>query len=277
MVLAAAGAAAGQEPVLSQARPDHLSSGQYVISAHVVVIGNIGEAGSMVVESAQEKTAAGLKKTLRLAGSASPEQAKKNRDFGGEFTLLKLFPLLPDGSVDDQAVKEGRWIESSSGGFLKTNKKTQSEQITFYPGYADVVRKDKPDVRVAGDYGSILSPLEYLMDHDIKVGQVIDIPFLLNAAPRIFRLEVVDLTTLSPFKAPAYEIVAYSVDRTPGSDNASKEAWRKKGNLRLWFCKEGPYRNQLLRLKIKFRWYLSLVCDLRKSATGGDGPGPVPQ
>lgn len=218
----------------------------------------------MVIESALEKSGGGLRKTLRLGGSSTPEQAKKKRDFSGEFSLLKLYPLRPDGSVDDQAVQNDRWLESSSAGFLKTNKKTQSETITFFPDHAVVVRQDKPDVRVEGSYGCILSPLEYLMEHDIKAGEVIDVPFILNGVPRIFRMEVGKLTTLSSLKAPAYEIVLYAVDKTPGPDKAAKDVWRKKGNLRIWFCKEGPYRNQMLRMRIKFRWYVSLVFDLEK-------------
>ena len=268
LLFAAPGAPAGQEQASGPGQPaDHLS-GRYVISAHVVFLGNIGAAGSMVIESGREKGDRGLRKTLRLAGASSPEQAKKNRDFSGEFSLLKVFPLRPDASVDDQAVEEDQWTESSSEGFIKTNKKSQAERITFFPDHAVVARKDKPEVRVEGSYGCLLSPLEYLMDHDIKVGQVIDIPFLLNAVPRIFRMEVAGLTTVSPLKAPAYEVVLYAVDKAGGPDKASKEVWRKKGNLRIWFCKEGPYRNQMLRMRIKFRWYLSLVFDLQKNPTG---------
>jgi hypothetical protein len=268
ILVAASAARAGQEAAPSPGQRGISLTGQYVISAHVVFLGSLGGAGSMVIESAREQNAGRLRKTLRLAGSSTPEQAKKNRDYSGDFSLLKLFPLRPDGSVDEQALAEDRWVESSSAGFLKTNKKSQSEQITFFPDHALVVRAGKPDVRVEGSYGCLLSPLEYLMDHDIKAGQVIDVPFILNGVPRIFRMEVAGQTTLSPLKARAYEIALYAVDLTGATDKASKEVWRKKGNLRIWFCKEGPYRNQMLRMKIKFRWYLSLVFDLQKPAAG---------
>jgi hypothetical protein len=243
-------------------------AGQYGISAHVFFLGNLGDAGSMTIESALRKKDGRLEKTLRMAGGSNPEQAKKNRDFSGEFKALKNYPLRPDGSVDDQAVAEGRGVESSSSGFLKTNKKTQAERMSFFPDHALVSRNDGPETRVEGSYGSILAPLEYLMEHEIKVGDVIDTPFILKGIPRIFRMEVEDLETYSPLKARAYEIVLYAIETTAGPDRAPKDVWKKKGNLRIWFCKEGPYRNQMLRMKIKFRWYLSILFDLKKPATG---------
>ena len=260
--------AAAPAPAASSAVTEGAQAGQYGISAHVFFLGNLGDAGSMTIESALQKKDGHLEKTLRMAGGTNPEQAKKNRDYSGEFKALKAYPLRPDGSVDDQAAAEGRGVESSSSGFLKTNKKSQSERMTFYPDHALVSRNDGPETRVEGGYGSILAPLEYLMEHEIKVGDVIDTPFLLKGIPRIFRMEVEDLETYSPLKARAYQIVLYAIEKTAGPDRAPKDVWRKKGNLRIWFCKEGPYRNQMLRMKIKFRWYLSILFDLKKTATG---------
>jgi hypothetical protein len=272
LVVAALSAASGgrgvQERALASAptMTEGRQAGLYGISAHLFFLGNLGDVGAMTIESALQKTDGGLGKTLRMAGGSNPEQAKKNRDFSGEFKVLKTYPLRPDGSVDDQAVAEGRGVESSSSGFLKTNKKTQAERMTFFPDHAVVVRNDGPETRIEGSYGCILAPLEYLMEHDIKVGDVIDTPFILKGIPRIFRMEVEDIETYSPLKARAYEIVLYAIEKTAGPDRAPKDVWRKKGNLRIWFCKEGPYRNQMLRMKIKFRWYLSLLFDLKKPA-----------
>lgn len=251
-------------PAASPTVTESVQAGTYGISAHVFILGNQGDVGAMTIESALRTKDGRLEKTLRLAGGSNPEQVKKNRDFSGEFKVLKTYPLGPDGSVDEQAAAEGRGIESSSSGSLKTNKTTQAERMTFFPDHAVVVRNDGPETRVEGSYGCILAPLEYLMEHEIKVGDVIDTPFILKGIPRIFRMEVTGLTTLSPLKARAYEIVLYAVEKTAGPDRAPKDVWRKKGNLRIWFCKEGPYRNQMLRMKIKFRWYLSLLFDLKK-------------
>jgi hypothetical protein len=274
-LFAASGGPALQErpsppgPVMSSdpAAAEGRQTGQYGISAHVFFLGNLGDAGSMTIESTLQKKDGRLEKTLRMAGGTNAEQIKKNRDYSGEFKVLKTFPLRSDGSVDEPAAAETGGVESSSSGFLKTNKKTQAERMTFFPDHTVVVRNDGPETRVEGSYGCILAPLEYLMEHDIKVGEVIDTPFILKGIPRIFRMEVTGLTTLSSLKARAYEIVLYAIEKTAGPDRAPKDVWRKKGNLRIWFCKEGPYRNQMVRMKIKFRWYLSILFDLKKPAS----------
>jgi hypothetical protein len=139
--------------------------------------------------------------------------------------------------------------------------------MAFFPDHAVATREDGTEIRIEGSYGCILSPLEYLMEHDLKVGQVFEVPFILNGIPRVFRMEVAKITTLSPFKSRAYEISIYAVEKTAGVDRAPKDVWRKKGNVRIWFCKDGPYRNQMLRMKIKFRWYLWLHFDLQKAVT----------
>jgi hypothetical protein len=273
LVLAAASilfaAGWGQESVsrASEEGSCHESASRYGISAHVFLLGNVGEGGIMTIESALRKSNGRLEKRLRLAGNSSPEQARKNRDYRGEFNILKIYPLRPDGSVDEEAVEEWRDVESSSSGFLKLNRKFQSERMAFFPDHAVATREDGTEIRIEGSYGCILSPLEYLMEHDLKVGQVFEVPFILNGIPRVFRMEVAKITTLSPFKSRAYEISIYAVEKTAGVDRAPKDVWRKKGNVRIWFCKDGPYRNQMLRMKIKFRWYLWLHFDLQKAVT----------
>jgi len=239
-------------------------TGQYGISAHFFFVGNLGDVGSMTIESALQWSDGRLEKRLRMAGSSNAAQVKKNRDYRGEFNILKIYPLRPDGSVDEQAVGEWRDVQSSSSGFLKLNQKFQSERMAFFPDHAVATREDGTEKRIEGSYGCILSPLEYLMEHDIKAGEVIETPFILNGIPRVFRMEVGNLTTLSAFKSRAYEVSIYAVEKTAGVDRAPKDVWRKKGNVRIWFCKDGPYRNRMLRMKIKFRWYLWLHFDLKR-------------
>ncbi len=270
LVLAAAvllfAAVRGQQsapPAPTPAVPAELSS-QYGISAHLFLLGNVGEGGGMTIESSLRQSDGRLEKRLRLAGNSSAEQAKKNRDYRGEFNILKLFPLKADGTVDEEAVKEGRGFDSSSSGFLKLNKKTQSERITFFPDHAVSTREDGTEKRIEGSYGCVISPLEYMMEHDLKVGQVFEVPFLLNGIPRIFRCEVSDLETLTDFKTRAYRVDVWAVEKSGDADKAPKDVWRKKGNVRVYFCKDGPLRNRMLRMKIKFRWYLWLYFDIKK-------------
>ena len=241
-------------------------TGRYNISAHIFFWGNWGDVGAMTIESALRKHDGRLEKSLRMTGSSNEDMVKKrNRDYRGDFSLLKALPLRPDGSVDEQAVAEWRGFESSSSGFLKLNKKYQAEKISFFEDHAVAAREDGTEKRVEGSYGCILSPLEYMTDHDLKVGQVFETPFILNGVPRVFRCEVSDLDTFSEYRARAYRVDIWAVEKTAGgADKAPKDVWRKKGNVRIWFCKDGPHRNQMLRMKIKFRWYLWLYFDLKK-------------
>lgn len=239
-------------------------SSQYIISAHLFLLGDIGEGGTMTIESSLRKANGRLEKRIRLAGNTNAAQAQKNRDYRGEFNILKLYPLKPDGSVDEAAVEAGRDFESSSSGFLKLNKKTQSERISFFPDHAVSMREDGAEKRVEGSYGCVIAPLEYLMEHELVAGQTFEVPFLLNGIPRIFKCEVSEPETLTDFKTKAYRVDIWAVDKVGGADKAPKDVWRKKGNVRVYFCKDGPLRNRMLRMKIKFRWYLWLYFDLKK-------------
>ena len=267
VLLAAAAAARPGEPnsPAPGGPPLEQRTANYGISAHLFLLGNWGEVGTMTIESALRSQDGRLEKWLRLTGASNEDMVKKrNRDYHGDFSLLKVFPLRPDGTVDDEAVAAGRDVESSSTGFLKLNKKYQAEKIAFFPDHAVATREDGTEKRVEGAYGCILSPLEYMMDHDLKVGQVFETPFVLNGIPRVFRCEVTDLDKFSEYKSRAYRVDIWAIERAGGADKAPKDVWRKKGNVRLWFCKDGPYRNELLRMRIKFRWYLWLNFDRQK-------------
>ncbi|MGZ7065436.1 MAG: hypothetical protein ACXVI6_03680, partial [Candidatus Aminicenantales bacterium] len=70
--------------------------------------------------------------------------------------------------------------------------------------------------------------------------------------------------TLSEYHARAFQIDISSYDKVKAEDKGSRDVWKKKGNIRVWFCKNEPYRNEILRMKIKFRWYLWLYFDLKR-------------
>ena len=238
---------------------------QYSISAHLFIVGNLGEAGTATIESAARPKDGRLEKSLRMAGETNDSQKRRNRDYRGDFSLLKAYPARSDGTVDEEAAAAGSGTESSSSGFLKLNKKYQAEKIAFFPDHAVATREDGTQKTIDGSYGCILSPLDYMMEHDLKVGQVFETPFILNGVPRVFHCEVTDLDNFSEYRSRAYLVDIWAVDRTPGGkDKASKDVWRKKGNVRVWFAKDGPYRNEMLRMKIKFRWYLWLYFDRLK-------------
>jgi hypothetical protein len=270
LALFAAGPAPRQETPAGQAREAaggqviDLWTGGYDITAHFLFF-NLGSVGTMSIEADIKRDGNVLKKYLSLKGDVNKEHAQRY-DYHGEFITRTVLPLKPDGTVDEEAVKSFQGYEKNSSGFLKLNKKYEAEKITFLPGRAVATREDGSEKTVEGDYASIMSPLDYLMDHEIKVGETIELPYVLNGAPHVFRCEVKKLEFMDDFKSRAYQIDISSYDKTGAEDATSKDVWKKKGNVRVWFCKEGPYRNRMLRMRIKFRWYLWLNMELEHPA-----------
>ncbi len=252
-----------QTPAAPQGRLVKQRTGQYDISAHLFIIGRLGDVGTMTIGETLRQNEGALEKSLSLTGSANAEQAKKNRDYRGEFHLVEVMPLRPDGSVDEEAVREWRGYEKSCSGILKL-KKYQAENVKFFKDHAVATRENGTERTVEGGYDSLLSPLAYFLEHEIKVGDIIETPYILNGKAHYFKSEVTDLVTLSEYKARAFQIDIGTFDKVNTEDKPTKDVWKKQGNIRVWFCKEGPYRNTLLRIKIKFRWYLWLYINLQK-------------
>jgi hypothetical protein len=250
----------GQAALPAQGQVIDQWTGHYVISAHFLIF-DLGDVGTMSIETDIRRTGRTLEKYLRLKGDVNESHAKRY-DYHGEFITRITLPLKPDGTVDEEAVQEHRGAGKTSSGFLKLNKKYQAEKITFLPGRAVATREDGSEKTVEGDFGSILAPLDYLMDHEIKVGDVVELPYVLNGAPHNFVCEVNKFVTLTDFKTRVFQIDISSYDKTAAEDATSKDIWKKKGNIRIWFCKEGPFRNRMLKMRIKFRWYLWLYFDL---------------
>jgi hypothetical protein len=241
-------------------------TGHYIVTAHFFIIGNLGDVGTMTIETDIRRDGDVLKKYLRLKGDVNEGHAKRY-DYHGEFITRSVVPLNANGTVNEEAEKSFKGYEKTSSGFLKLNKKYQGETITFLPGRAVSTREDSTEKTVEGDYASILAPLDYLMEHEINVGDSLELPYVLNGAPHIFRCEAKKLVDMGPYRSKAYQVDISSFDKAGPEDTTSRDIWKKKGNITVWFCKDGPYRNRMLRMKIKFRWYLWLYIDL--IPTGG--------
>ena len=252
-----------QAPAAPAGRLVKQRTGEYNISAHMFIIGKLGDVGLMTIGETLRQSDAALEKSLTLKGDANAEQTKKNRDYHGKFDLVEVLPLRPDGSVDEDAVREWRGYEKSCSGILKL-KKYQAENVRFFKDHAVATRENGMERTVEGGYDSLLSPLAYLMEHEIKVGDAFETPYILNGKAHYFKSQVTGLDNLSEYKAKAYQIEISSFDKVVTEDRPTKDVWKKSGNIRIWFCKEGPYRNTLLRMRIKFRWYLWLYFNLQK-------------
>jgi len=234
----------------------------YSIRASVFIIGDIGEVGRMTIEEHAQQDENMIEKVLRLAGHSTPEQIKKGRDIGGEFRMVKRFPLDTRGRIDWPAVEEGRDVECLHSGFLKQNQKTESEKVVIYPDRAVACREDGSEKTLQGNFGSILSLLEYFIDNEIHAGDVYDSKFILGQHPYIFKCEVAGPALLKPFNTRAYLIDVTTFDGVLKDSRGQPKVRKKKGGIRIWLSKEEPIRNRVLRMSIRYKWYLTLNIEL---------------
>jgi hypothetical protein len=237
----------------------------YSVRASVFIIGEIGEVGRMTIEEHTCQDGNKIEKILRLAGHSTPEQIKKRRDIGGEFQMVKRLPLDTQGRIDWPAVEEGRDVECLHTGFLKQNQKTESEKVLIYPDRAVACREDGSEKTLEGNYGSLLSVLEHFFDNDIKAGDVYESKFILGQHPYIFKCEVAGPAMLKPFGIKAYLIDVTTFDGVLKDGRGLPKVRKKKGGIRIWLSKEDPLKNRVLRMSIRYKWYLTLNMEFTES------------
>jgi hypothetical protein len=238
---------------------------EYLIKASIPIIGDIGRVGTMAIEEEVRRDGNKLNKVFRMYGNSKPEMAAKGRDYGGEFKMVKRLPLDDRGEVDREALEEWRGVESSYSGYLRKNGKIEGENVVFFPDGAVATRENGTEKRIQGDYGSLLSALEYFFENDIKAGDVFESKFILNGYPYIFKCEVGKPDVLAPYRARAFRIDVTTYDGLLKDGQGNPKIRKKKGGIRLWLSKEGDFRNRVLRLKIHYRWYLTLSMELSKT------------
>jgi hypothetical protein len=237
----------------------------YSLRASVFIIGDIGEVGRMTIEEQTRRVGDQIEKVLRLFGSSTPEQVKKGRDIAGEFQMVKRLPLDPEGRIDWEAAENGKNVECLHTGFLKQNRKTESEKVIIYPDRSVACREDGSEKTLQGNYGSILSLLEYFIDNEVKVGDVYESKFILGQYPYILKCEVAEPALLKPFNTKAYLIVVTTYDGLLKDSRGLPKIRKKKGGIRIWLSKEEPYQNKVLRMSIRYKWYLTLKMELIES------------
>ena len=252
-------------PQASEHRSEFKKS-EYTINASLIIIGNLGEVGSMAIEDHVLREEGYLQRVLRMYGQTKPEMAEKGRDFSGEFKITKRLPLREDGSIDQEAVDEWRGYESFYSGLLKRNEDTDTEEVVFHPDHAVSTREDGEVNRIEGVFSSPLSPLEKLLDTDIEVGDVFESKFILSGYPYIFEVEVDEKEMLKPFNVPTFKVCATTYDGIKKDRRGRPKLIRKKG-IRAWICKEGAYKDRILRLDIKYKWYLTMKCHYKSGET----------
>lgn len=239
---------------------------RYSINASVVILGTLASVGDMSFEETLRRNEEHLEKVLYLHGNTRPEQVAKGRDFGGEFKITKRIPLNAGDSIDQSLLEQEEGVEIFYAGTLKQKEKIESETVVFYPHHVLATREDGVEKRIEGEYESPLGALEYLLENDIKIGDTYESKFILSGYPYIFKCEVSEKDKFKDYGVSAFKIDITTYDGLKKDENGKPLIKKKKGGIRIWLCKEGKYKNRILRLNIKYKWYLTLKCEVKMVA-----------
>jgi len=242
------------------------SASEYSVRARVFLLGDLGTVGTALLERRLAKNGAELVKTFRFSGRSKPEMAKKGRDIGGEFTTVTCLPLNGEGEVDRTSVGGGRGAGSSYSGVLAKNGVAKGEKVIFYSDHALSIRDDGFERRLDGRFESLLSGLEFFLDNPIRPGDVYRSRFILDGHPYIYKCEVGEPEVVEPYGVKAYRIDMTTYDGRLLDGSGNPQVVKKKGGIRLWLCKDGDHRNEFLRLRLQYKWYLTLIFDLKRTA-----------
>ncbi len=149
---------------------------------------------------------------------------------------------------------------------LANNGVAKTEKITFYPDHALSVKDTGSERRFAGRFESLLSWLEFFLDNPFRPGDVHRSRFILDGHPFIFKCEVGEPEVLEPFGVEAYRIDLTMYDEFRLDGSGVPKVVKKKGQIRLWVRQDGKNPSEFLRLRVHYKWYLTLVFDLNRAA-----------
>ena len=219
---------------------------EYSIKARVPILGDIGHVGTFAIEAEVRRTGDFQDRVFRIFGRSKPELAKKGKDYSGELEMVRALPIEGEGGRDEMEVGIAGTAISSSSGYFKKNGVSEAESIAFYPDYAVSRRENGSEKRVEGSCGCLISAMEHFLEHEIREGDVYESRFVFGGA-RVFPI---DFTTY---------------DGVEKDEKGMPKIVKKKGGIRLWLSKEGPYKDTYLRLMIQYKWYLTLHLEMVKS------------
>ena len=242
------------------------SASEYVVRARVFLLGDLGTVGTALLERSLAKSGTELIKTFRFSGRSKPEMAKKGRDIGGEFTTVTCLPLTGEGEVDRASVEAGQGVGNSYSGVLAKNGVAKGEKVIFYADHALSIKSDGSEKRLDGRFESLLAGLEFFLDNSIRPGDVYRSRFILDGYPYIYKCEVGEPEVVEPYGVKAYRIDMTTYDGRLLDGSGNPRVVKKKGGIRLWLCKDGDHRNEFLRLRLQYKWYLTLIFDLKRTA-----------
>lgn len=242
------------------------SATEYLIRASVFILGDMGTVGSARLERNLDRKDSELIKTFRVSGRTKPEMVKKGRDIGGEFTTVTSVPLKREGEFDGGEANKDRGIENYYTGVLAKNGVAKGEKVVFYPDYALSTKNDGSEKRLDGRFESLLAGFEFFMDNPVQTGKAYESKFILDGYPYFFKCEAGEPELLETYGVKAYRIDITTFDGKLKDKRGQPLVVKKKGGIRLWLCKEGRYKNEVLRMRFQYKWYLTLIFDLKKTA-----------
>jgi len=242
---------------------------EFIIKARVPVLGDISRVGTFVIEEDVRANGGRLEKTFRIFGNSKPEMARKGKDYRGELKLITRSTLSSqgDGQGDgDGGGDGGRAVEVTSSSFFNKNGQVQAEDIVFAPDCAVCRRENGDEKRVDGRYGCLITALEYFSDREVAEGDVTEFPFILGGHPYSFKCEVGKASALQPYGSKVFPIDFTTYDGLLKDGRGAPLVKKDEGDIRLWLSKDGPFKNRIVRLKVKYAWYLTIHMDLYKAS-----------
>jgi hypothetical protein len=244
---------------------------EYIIKARVPVLGDLGPVGTFAIEEEVRRNGGFLDTYFRILGASKPDLAKKGKDYRGQLEIVhRDCPGIEpggDGAEAGAMAPPVRW----SSGFFNKNGSVESESITFFGDHALSLREGNRETQVEGAHGCLISAFEHFLKVDIREGDIVESSFVLGGHPFRFRCEVGRPTIINPPGVRAYPIDFTTYDGVERDGTGRLKVVKKKGSIRLWVCKEEPYKDVYLRLAIQYKWYLSIQMELVRC----DRPAPL--
>lgn len=247
-----------------------------MIKARVPVLGDISRVGTFFIEEDLRANGDQWDRTYRIFGNSKPEMAKKGKDYRGELKMVARLALdLPDVTGEESlppngdgggTADGGRTIEVSSSGFFNKNGQVQAEDIVFSPDCAVCRRENGAEKRVEGRFGCLITALEYFSTHEVAAGDVHEFPFILGGYPYVFKCEVGKAAPLEPYGARVYPVDFTTHDGMLKDGRGKSLIKKDKGDIRIWLSKDGPFKDRIVRLKVKYAWYLTIHMDLYRAS-----------
>ncbi len=238
-------------------------SDEYTIRARLIVLGDLGPVGRMIIEQWIDGSGPESLKAVRVAGGTWPGSARGN-EYQGEFRISRPDGTAPPGPGGALAPSGGDYF-----GRLVRNGRSASERVFIYPDRVETLRGDGRRLRLDGAYESPFAALQRVLASEVRPSDAGEGTFFLDGRPHLFRWEAGPETFLKRQGARAFPVDVMTWDAREAGAGGRPRALRRKGDIRVWVCKGGPLAGSVVRIALRLRWYLTL--SVERAADAGAG------